>query len=162
VGIVAERLWQAANQMLVIVEPGTPAGFARILDARRQLLGLGAHMVGPCAGAGHCPLKAPDWCHFAVRLARSRSHMHAKGASVPFEDEKFSWLAVSRMPGAAAAARVLAPPRRIKAGIGLKLCTAEGLAERHVARRDGPAYKACRKLGWGDGLMAEQLTEFDQ
>ena len=49
-----------------------------------------------------------------------------------------------------------------KAGIGLKLCTAEGLAERHVARRDGPAYKACRKLGWGDGLMAEQLTEFDQ
>ena len=53
-------------------------------------------------------------------------------------------------------------PRRIKAGIGLKLCTAEGLAERHVARRDGPAYKACRKLGWGDGLMAEQLTEFDQ
>lgn len=162
VGIVAERLWQAANQMLVIVEPGTPAGFARIRDARRQLLGLGAHMVGPCAGAGECPLTAPDWCHFAARLARSRRHMHAKGAHVPFEDEKFSWLAVSRMPGAMAAARVLAPPRRSKAGLGLKLCTVEGLAESHVARRDGPAYKACRKLGWGDGLASEQFPECKQ
>ncbi|MBM3520574.1 MAG: SAM-dependent methyltransferase, partial [Alphaproteobacteria bacterium] len=131
---VAERLWQSTNELLVLVEPGTPAGFDRILAARRQLLAMGTHMVGPCAGTRECPLQAPDWCHFAVRLARDRRHMHAKGAVVPFEDEKFSWLAVSRQPGAAAAARVLAPPRRGKAAIGLKLCTPTGLAERDVAR----------------------------
>jgi ribosomal protein RSM22 (predicted rRNA methylase) len=159
---VAQRLWQATNQMLVIVEPGTPAGFARILAARRKTLELGGHMVGPCAGSGRCPLTAPDWCHFAVRLARSRRHMHAKGAHVPFEDEKFVWLAVSREAGATAAARVLSPPRRNKAGIDLRLCAAEGLSELHVARRDGPAYKSCRKLAWGDGLAAEQLPERDQ
>ena len=91
-----------------------------------------------------------DWCHFSVRLARSRAHMHAKGAEVPFEDEKFSYLVVSRTGAPSGGARVLARPRDSKAGIDFRLCEAEGLADRHIARRNAKAYKALRKCLWGD------------
>jgi ribosomal protein RSM22 (predicted rRNA methylase) len=93
---VLQRLWDATADTLVIVEPGTPAGWERILAARRQLIEAGAHVLAPCPHAFACPLQAPDWCHFAERVARSRLHRLAKGADVPWEDEKFSYVAVSR------------------------------------------------------------------
>ena len=83
--------------------------------------------------------------------------MHAKAASVPFEDEKFSYLAVSRSIGALPASRIVAPPRRAKAAIGFTLCTEEGLKPFTIARRDGHAYNRARKLGWGDGFDKERI-----
>lgn len=145
-------LWRAAAGLLVLVEPGTPAGFARIRRARDLLLGQGAVPVAPCPHAGACPLTGEDWCHFTVRLQRSRAHMHAKGAVVPFEDEPFSYLAMSRSGAPAGRPRILAPPRGTKPGINFRLCTSHGLELRHVARRDGQAYKQARKRGWGDVL----------
>jgi ribosomal protein RSM22 (predicted rRNA methylase) len=91
---VLARLWRATADTLVIVEPGTPAGWQRILAARRQLIEAGAHVIAPCPHADECPLVPPDWCHFAARVARSRLHRQAKGAEVPWEDEKFSYVAV--------------------------------------------------------------------
>jgi len=101
-----------------------------------------------------------DWCHFSVRLARSRAHMHAKGASVPFEDERFSYLVVVRDGGQPGGGRIVAPPVASKPGIALRLCTEQGrLAERFVARREAAAYKQARKLEWGD--LAAPATEED-
>lgn len=143
-------LWQAAARMLVLVEPGTPAGFARIRRARDTLIAAGGIPVAPCPHAGACPMTGEDWCHFAVRLARSRAHMHAKQASVPFEDEKFSWLAVSRTGEVSGGGRILSPPVEHKPGIGFRLCTPQGLEQRQIARRDWDAYKAHRRAAWGD------------
>ncbi len=106
-----ERLWSRTADTLLIVEPGTPAGWQRILDARALLLKQGAQMIAPCPHAQACPLVAPDWCHFSRRVARSRAHLLAKGAEVPWEDEKFSYLAVTRNSAALPTARVIAPPR---------------------------------------------------
>lgn len=145
-------LWQAAAGMLVLVEPGTPAGFGRILKARKTLLGAGAVPVAPCPHAGECPVTGSDWCHFRVRLSRSRAHMHAKAAQVPFEDEKFAYLIVSRTGAVSNGARVLAPPRLQKPSITFKLCTDSGMQHRVIARRDGAAYKIHRKRVWGDLL----------
>jgi ribosomal protein RSM22 (predicted rRNA methylase) len=134
----ATRLWNASRGLLVVVEPGTPAGFERIKAIREVLLSLDAHIAAPCAGSYACPIAAPDWCHFSVRLPRSRTHMRAKGADVPFEDEKFSYLAFAR-DGIALQpikARILARPHVMKPGIRFKLCTAEGIVDRTVARRD--------------------------
>ena len=149
---VVVALWAACDGVLALVEPGTPAGFQRILAARQALVAAGAELIAPCPHAGPCPLAAPDWCHFAVRLPRSRDHLMMKAAEVPFEDEKFAYLLAAR-PGIATAARtprVLAPPRAGKAGIGFKLCGAEGLEARTVARRDKAAHAAARRLAWGD------------
>ena len=71
-----------------------------------------------------------DWCHFSVRLPRLRGHRQAKGGTLGYEDEKFSYLAVAR-PALAAqgvAARIIRPPIARKFEVELPVCTAEGLA----------------------------------
>jgi ribosomal protein RSM22 (predicted rRNA methylase) len=148
-------LWAACAGMLALVEPGTPAGYGRILAARTALITAGAAILAPCPHAQPCPLKGEDWCHFSVRLPRRRDHRLAKGAELPFEDERFSYLLAAR-PGilpVPPAPRVLAPPRAGKSGIGLKLCGLDGdVAQRLVTRRDRPAHALARRLDWGDVL----------
>ncbi|HET6969681.1 MAG TPA: small ribosomal subunit Rsm22 family protein [Phenylobacterium sp.] len=153
-GPLVTRLWAATEGLLALVEPGTPAGFARLRAARDGLIAAGAAILAPCPHHAACPLAAPDWCHFSVRLARSREHRLAKGAEAPFEDEKFAYLIAARAGVAALARtpRVLARPRAGKPGISLKLCTAAGLEQRFVPRRDKAAHAAARRLDWGDAL----------
>jgi ribosomal protein RSM22 (predicted rRNA methylase) len=149
---VVTRLWAACEGLLALIEPGTPAGHQRLLAARAVLIGLGAEVLAPCPHARACPLTAPDWCHFAVRLPRSRDHRLAKGAEAPFEDEKFAYLIAAR-PGIAGPerrGRILAPPRVGKPGTTFKVCGAGGLETRIVAKRDKAAHAATRRLGWGD------------
>jgi ribosomal protein RSM22 (predicted rRNA methylase) len=155
VAAVVRSLWSAGTA-LVIVEPGTPQGFARIRAARAALIGQGAFIAAPCPHANACPIIDPDWCHFSVRLPRSRAHMHAKRASVPFEDEKFAYVIATRDPALKNAARVLTPPAVSKSGVTLKLCTPVGIEWRTVARRDGAAYKSSRKLVWGGSLQGRE------
>lgn len=158
----AGQLWTASRSMLALIEPGTPEGFARIAEARTVLLAQGAVPVAPCTHAGACPMTGGDWCHFSVRLARSRAHMHAKAASVPFEDERFSYLILARDGQPAGGARVLAPPRHGKPGIDLKLCGDGQVEIRHVARRDVATYKHAKKLDWGDILFRAPREESDE
>ncbi len=124
-----DALWALTSGALAIVEPGTPRDHARLMAVRERLIALGAAVLAPCPHAAPCPLAAPDWCHFSVRLPRSRAHKLLKGAEAPFEDEKFAYLAVARGGGPSAPARVIAPPRAGKAGISLKLCTDKGICE---------------------------------
>ena len=95
-----------------------------------------------------------DWCHFSQRLPRSRDHMLLKDATVPFEDERYSYVAVARKSVAKGArmrlSRVLAPPLETKPGLTFKLCDETGLHARFVASRDRDEYRRVRKLGWGD------------
>lgn len=152
---VVAALWAAVQGMLILIEPGTPAGYARILAARTGLIEAGAQVLAPCPHHAPCPLLALDWCHFSQRLARSRDHRLAKGAETPFEDEKFIYLAAAR-PGVAAepaTPRVLAPPRTGKPGAELKLCMPGGEAQlRFVGKRDKAAYAIARRLDWGDRM----------
>ncbi|WP_367716298.1 small ribosomal subunit Rsm22 family protein [Nitratireductor sp. GISD-1A_MAKvit] len=148
-----DRLWALTVDTLVIVEPGTPAGWQRILAARDRLIALGGHILAPCPHHAPCPVAAPDWCHFSRRVARSRLHRTAKGGEVPWEDEKFSYLAVSRHAPDDRLDRVLAPPKTASGMVRLKLCTSDGaLDERLVTRREGRTFKAARKADWGDAL----------
>ncbi len=150
---VLERLWRVTADTLVIVEPGTPAGWERILAARHQLIEAGALVVAPCPHTFECPLQPPDWCHFAERVARSRLHRQAKEAEVAWEDEKFSYVAVSRRPAVAAAARVIARPRKGSGRVTLKLCRPEGSAgEQLFSRRDGTAFKRAWRSEWGSAI----------
>jgi ribosomal protein RSM22 (predicted rRNA methylase) len=148
------QLWRLAADTLVIVEPGTPEGWKRILQARNLLVLAGAHLLAPCPHSHPCPLAPPDWCHFPARVARSRQHREAKGGTVPWEDEKFIYLAASRAaPPTAHLPRVIEPPRTTKAAVALKLCLPEGGATRQsVGIRDGAAFKIARKRRWGDTL----------
>ncbi|RWK02114.1 MAG: methyltransferase type 11 [Mesorhizobium sp.] len=150
---LVDRLWRFTSDTLLIVEPGTPAGWQRILAARTQLVEAAAHVSAPCPHDAPCPLMPPDWCHFSRRVARSRLHRLAKEADVPWEDEKFIYLAASRHPSPARAARVIAPPKGGSGKVVLKLCRPDGSAgERLFSKRDGELFRAARRADWGDRL----------
>jgi ribosomal protein RSM22 (predicted rRNA methylase) len=151
-----DSAWAATGDMLVIVEPGTPAGWRRILQARERLLAAGAHLIAPCPHAARCPISEPDWCHFSRKVARSRVHRLVKNADVPWEDEKFIYLAVSRQQGRSTPGRVIAPPRKASGRVTLKLCRQDGTAGDQLwTRREGAAFKQARRLDWGDALPAD-------
>lgn len=149
---VLAKLWEAAGKLLLLVEPGTPEGFRLLKEARSQLLNSGAHVLAPCPQEGPCPLPDGDWCHFTCRVQRTRLHKLAKGGDAPFEDEKFSYLALSREPGSPCGARILRHPYIGKGHVRLELCSSTGLKRQTVAKRDGALYKAAKKAGWGDRL----------
>jgi ribosomal protein RSM22 (predicted rRNA methylase) len=149
---LARAMWQKARDTLLVIEPGTPAGYARIIALRRQLIAEGAHVAAPCPHDGPCPLASPDWCHFTQRLQRSRAHKQIKGAEVPFEDEKFCYVALTRAPVAQRPSRVLAQPAVGKAEVRAKLCTPGGLEIASVPRRDKAGYAEARRWRWGDAV----------
>lgn len=150
ISAAAENLWRHADDVLLLIEPGTPAGFARLRLVREALIKLGAHVVAPCTHQLVCPVTGSDWCHFKVRVQRSRAHMHAKNAEVPFEDEAFSYLVLQRQVTQQSGGRVVAPVAINKVAVTFRLCTAKGFQEVAVASRDKPAYKRAKKMAWGD------------
>ncbi len=148
-----EAAWPLTRDTLLIVEPGTSAGWARLMACREQLIALGAHILAPCPHAERCPLQPPDWCHFAARVARSRLHRTLKDGELGWEDEKFIYLAASRYPSTESRPRLIARPRNAKGRVMLKLCMPDGHAnETIISKRDGDLYARARRADWGDTL----------
>ncbi|MCH5676162.1 small ribosomal subunit Rsm22 family protein [Streptomyces gilvus] len=142
----------AAARAVVIVEAGTPAGYARVIDARRRLTDAGFQVAAPCPHSAACPI-APgaDWCHFSARVSRSSLHRQVKGGSLAYEDEKFSYVAATRLPAAPAPSRVIRRPQIRKGQVLLDLCEPdEQLRRTTVTKRHGDLYKAARDADWGD------------
>ncbi|CAN0908884.1 Methyltransferase-like protein 17, mitochondrial [Linum grandiflorum] len=120
------QLWDLTDDVLVLVEPGTPQGFSIISQMRSHILWMekrklrkslkkngeacqdlvpvksGAFVVAPCSHDGQCPLvKSGKYCHFVQRLQRTtsqRAYKSSKGGGPlrGFEDEKFSFVVFRR------------------------------------------------------------------
>lgn len=146
---VAEKLWDAADEMLLLVEPGTPVASAQLQRIRTLLLAKGAHIAAPCPAETPCPMGGDNWCHFQCRVARSRLHKQLKGGDVPYEDEKFSFLALVRKPASPAAARILRTPYVEKGRITLNLCDGNAVST-HIVTKKSPDFKSARKAQVGD------------
>jgi ribosomal protein RSM22 (predicted rRNA methylase) len=156
-GPAIERALALTTGALVVVEPGTPAGFARVRAVRDRLRAAGATIAAPCPHGDDCPMAGADWCHFAVRLDRSRVHRQSKHAALGWEDEKFAYVVAVRDAGllrARAEARVIRRPRKETGHVRLALCAPGGLTEAVVTRR-GSSYRAARDASWGDAWPAE-------
>src|SRR5262249_50744869 len=108
-----DRSWQLAKEFLVVIEPGPMRGFAAMHRARSLLIAQNVNILAPCPHRDACPMAGTaDWCHFVQRLERSTVHRQAKTASLPYEDEKFSYLVASRHAFLPAAARIVRHPRK--------------------------------------------------
>jgi ribosomal protein RSM22 (predicted rRNA methylase) len=147
----------AAAGALVVIEPGTPAGYDRVIAARSRMIALGRTIVAPCPHQQPCPMPpGRDWCHFGTRVNRSSLHRRLKDAELSYEDEKFSYVVGvapdSWSPWASPdAGRVLRRPTQRKGLVQLRLCAGSGeLADRIVSKRQGADYRAARDLSWGD------------
>lgn len=144
------RAWQAATQALVIIEPGTPERFARLLDVRTWLLNHGAYLAAPCPGAYPCPLRDPDWCHFGARVERTALHRRLKQGELSYEDEKFCFLAATREPRVNPPSRIIRRPSRDPGLIQLTLCRDGQSVLHRVPKRHHDEFRVARKAEWGD------------
>ncbi len=148
-----QQMWDNTKQMLLIVEPGTPVGSANIRSIRQYLLEQGAYVVAPCPHQSQCPVSGDDWCHFTCRVQRSKLHKLVKDGDVPYEDEKFSYIAVSRTPHKLPQGRIMRHPMIQKGKIGLTLCQADGyIRQLEVLKKDTESYKQAKKSACGDAF----------
>ncbi|WKD34897.1 small ribosomal subunit Rsm22 family protein [Streptomyces xanthophaeus] len=148
--VVAEAA--RAGQAVVLIEPGTPEGYLRIREARDQLIEAGLRIAAPCPHDATCPIEVgKDWCHFSARVSRSSLHRQVKGGSLPYEDEKFSYVAATRFRPEPATSRITRKPQIRKGLVLLELCGPEGdgLTRVNVTKRHGDLYKAARDADWG-------------
>ncbi len=154
---IVKSALRAAQQMLIVVEPGTTKGFATVRAIRDQLIEAGAFLVAPCPHSQACPMSPmqedeTDWCHFSARFDRTSLHRRLKGGSLGYEDEKFSYIAAAKVPATSETARVIRHPLRQPGFTQLQLCTPEGLKTLSITKRDKEAWKRARKTDWGDGF----------
>lgn len=146
---VLARAWRATRVALVVIEPGSPAGFSVVRQAREWLLEAGARLAAPCPAEGPCPMAADDWCHFAARLERTSLLRRMKAAKLSYEDEKFSYVAACRRDVSRAPARIVRRPEHAPGLVQLVLCDGARIRRELVTRR-GSLYKSARKSAWGD------------
>lgn len=173
---IFDAVWPRVKSHLILIEPGTPEGFSRLLLLRARALAAGGVIVAPCTGvvgAAACPMapevslgfgaaesavEAPvdhlkDWCHFATRFARPAGQRYLKKATRGFEDEPFSYLVVARSPSypIESAARVIKPIQRRQGHVNADICGGCQHTIRRVScGRAHPAYRVMRALKWGD------------
>ncbi|MFD8049365.1 small ribosomal subunit Rsm22 family protein [Streptomyces chartreusis] len=147
----------SAARTVVIVEPGTPDGYTRVIEARDRLIAAGFRIAAPCPHSAACPIvPGTDWCHFSARVSRSSLHRRIKGGSLAYEDEKFSYVAATRLPATPAPARVVRKPQIRKGQVLLDLCeTDPSLRRTTITKRHGDLYKAARDTEWGDAWPPE-------
>ncbi len=146
-----ERLWEQAST-IVILEPGTPEGYRRILKVRDWVLKRGGHLIAPCPHREACPMQAPDWCHFPARVERTRMHKFLKGATLGYEDEKFSYLAFGKDPIKTPLGRIVGPVKKGSGFVQFPLCTDGKLEKKSVSRKQ-ETYRSARNSQWGDAWL---------
>ena len=147
-----KKMWNATNKLLVIIEPGTPAGFANILEIRNNILNLGGNIVAPCCCIGKCPIAKDDWCAIYTRIARSSIHRQTKNGTLGYEDEKFSYIAFSKVPVDNKGERILRHPQINSGYVKVKVCTSNGIEEKTYSKKDKEIYKKVRKMNAGQKI----------
>jgi ribosomal protein RSM22 (predicted rRNA methylase) len=150
---VLMKAWELCHRFLVVIEPGTPRGYASMLEARDELIKRGAHVVAPCPHNRVCPWEgSSQWCHFGVRLERSSEHQWAKEGSRGFEDEKFSYIILSKEKTPPFAGRMVKDLLRRKGHTILTLCTEKEIETKIISKKNDQ-YKSINKLNWGDKII---------
>jgi ribosomal protein RSM22 (predicted rRNA methylase) len=154
---VVDMMWQKTAGVFVMIEPGTPEGYRKVMLAREQILAKGGYTVAPCPHDKPCPLGSNDWCHFFCRLGRSRFHRLIKEGSLGYEDEKFSYFVASRKKGEHATfPRIIREKKRGGNHITFSLCSPEGvLREETIVKSTKDRFRLAKNLNWGDILLSE-------
>jgi len=156
---ILEQAWKATGMALALIEPGTPKGFALVREARQWLIARGGTIAAPCPHAKACPMAKDDWCHFAARVERTSLHRRMKGATMGYEDEKFSYVVASKAQLAGAEGRIIRHPQQKAGYVQLELCTVGGLVKENVAKSAGGRHREARKAHWGDAWPAKEKGE---
>jgi ribosomal protein RSM22 (predicted rRNA methylase) len=153
--------WRMTNGLLLIVEPGSEAGFAVVRSTRDYLRSLGAETIAPCVHNRDCPLEN-DWCHFPQRIVRPEFQRRARGAPSEWEESKFSYAAMARFAAPQAAwGRTILEASSNKAYAEIKISSQEGVSRYRALKRNKDAFKWMRELTWGELLEQQPDAALD-
>ena len=144
-----QKLWNATNKLLIIIEPGTPETFKKMKKIREYFIERGGNVIAPCVHNQKCELPENDWCQFTCRISRSKLHKVLKGGASPFEDEKFFYLAISKNSQEIdneEVSRVLRHPKIESGKITLKLCSNNVIEEKMITKKNKDLFKIARKI----------------
>lgn len=148
---VLETAWKTTENFLVITMPGTPHDYQTLILARDFLIQHKGHVVAPCPHNKKCPLEGTsDWCHFSIRINRTKTHKHTKQGVLGYEDEKFSYLIISKNKTAQDFSRIIRKPIKRPGHILLDLCTNDGIKRKIISKSQKDVYKVTSKKDWGD------------
>ena len=147
---VVDKLIKSSNYITLIIEPGTPEGFQNIKEVQKMAIDNGLQIIAPCSFQGICPLPDDDWCHSIVRIERTKVHRLLKNAELPYEDEKFSYIAISKEKCDNSGTRILRHPIIEKGKITLKVCHNGNIEEMVVTKKDKEWFKNVKKRKCGD------------
>ena len=148
--LALDKLWKSTKKILLIIEPGTPVGFNEIKVIRKSLMECGGSIIAPCPNIENCPIEENDWCHATCRVSRTKIHKLLKNGDVPYEDEKFSYIAVSKDKFEKEDfARVLRHPKIESGKITVQICSRNGISEKIVTKKDKDLFKIARKASCG-------------
>ncbi len=148
---VVENAWNVTSRFLLIVLPGTPFDYDIQMKTRDFLISKGGFVLAPCPHQKECPLKrTKDWCHFSVRLNRTKVHQKIKQATLAYEDEKYSYLLFSKEPVEHLSKRIIKKPIQRAGHVIMDLCTLEGIKREIISRKDKASYKKALKTDWGE------------
>jgi len=64
-----------------------------------------------------------DWCHFVERLNRSRIQKHLIKGVLGYEDEKYSYLLMSKYPIHSDGKRIISRPNNTKYSVSFDICS---------------------------------------
>lgn len=147
-----EKLLKIKSKLILIIEPGTPEGFKNIKNIQEQIIEKGKHILAPCTAQSVCNLPEDDWCHTTVRIERTKLHKMLKDGDAPYEDEKFSYIAITEETFQTENSRILRHPIIEKGKITLKLCTKGNIEQKIITKKDGEVFKQAKKKKCGDEL----------
>jgi ribosomal protein RSM22 (predicted rRNA methylase) len=153
-------MWEKTNKFLVIIDPGTPASFLSIHKARMWFIENQVNILSPCPHSLACPaFMNQDWCHFYARVQRTSLHKILKDGEKGYEDEKFSYLILSKGKPLKYEARIVRHPDIHSGHLKLNLCSEKGFETLIYSKKNGEKYKKARKSNWGDRWQISEISE---
>ena len=147
---VIKNILESFNKIVIFIEPGTPDGFSNIRKIQKLAINNNLNILAPCTSQNECKLPKDDWCHSIVRVERNKIHKFVKDADVPYEDEKFSYIAISKEKIDNSGGRILRHPNISSGFIKVNLCNNGIIEEKTFTKKDKDNFKKIKKLKCGD------------
>lgn len=148
------KIDRITGDIAVVIVPGTPEFFRQLLYFRKSALDLGFNILSPCTFTGKCHMEQADnWCHFSERIQRTSILRKIKDGELPYEDEKYSYIVLSKNRHPSEGKRIIRHPLIRKGLTEVMTCDINGIEETKVTKsKNAGLYKLLKKAGWGDRI----------
>lgn len=146
-----DLMYNKSKKYIILIEPGTPNSFEKMMQDRNYLLSKGMQLLLPCPHSDNCKLQN-DYCNFSVRVNRTKLSKSIKDGTLGYEDEKYFYLIFAKEPqDFNHQATILRKPVYAKNRIELKLCNKDGsIIKKIITKNNKSQYSEIKKLKHGD------------